>query len=250
MLNKESSIPLYIQFKDHLLAQIRNGELQPGQRLPPTRQFCEQFKISRITVRKALEELTLDGLVKTVKGKGTYITQELEQEFHPLASFSQQMKALNRVPSSQLLDSKVTSATEGLANELKISVGTPVIMIERLRLSNNEPWAWQTAYLPQALCPNILTYDLHNNSLYQLLREKYTLLPFDSEHKYDARLASHNERDKLNLPEPSAVLVMRQTSFLENARPFEYTRTIYRPNIRFRSRYSHITLDIEATEVK
>lgn len=248
MLDKGSLVPLYIQFKDYLLAQIKKGELRPGQQLPPTSELCKQFGVSRITIRKALEELMLDGVIKTVKGKGTYVAQQVEQDFHPLVSFSQQMQNLDRTPTNHVLNQKITYATAGLANELTISVGSPIIFIERLRFANNEPWAWQTAYLPQMLCPDLLDHDLQTRSLYQILREKYNLIPFDSENRYDTRLASAEEREILALPEPSAVLVMRQTSFLENGRPFEYTRTIYRPNIRFRSRYSHITLDTEVTE--
>ncbi len=57
LLNKDSLIPLYIQFKEYLLKRIEGGELEPDRRLPSERKFCNQFGVSRITVRRALNEL-------------------------------------------------------------------------------------------------------------------------------------------------------------------------------------------------
>lgn len=86
ILDKDSPIPLYIQFKEYLLDRIERGELEPGQRLPSEREFCDQLGVSRITIRQALNELVRDGMIQSVPGKGTFVGRKQEGEFHPLQS--------------------------------------------------------------------------------------------------------------------------------------------------------------------
>ena len=235
ILDKDSPIPLYIQFKEYLLEQIERGELKAGQRLPSEREFCDQFSVSRITIRQALNELMRDGLIESVPGKGTFVAKKQEEEFHPLGSFSQQIQAQGQNPSSRTLKQAVIYASQRLARELQIPTDSKVILIERLRLADGEPRALQTTHLPLELCLDILKHDLEKGSLYQVLLDEYNLVPVRADNSFEARLAEPEEEDLLHLLHPSAVLVMRQTSYLEDGRPLEYTRSIYRANERFHS---------------
>ena len=85
------------------------------------------------------------------------------------------------------------------------------------------------------LCPNILKQDFAKDSLYTVLSDEYGLVPVKANNSFEARLADADEREDLLLPQPSAVLVMRQTSYLKNSRPVEYTRSVYKGNQRFES---------------
>jgi GntR family transcriptional regulator len=245
ILDKDSPIPLYIQFKEYLLDRIERGEFEPGQRLPSEREFCDQFGVSRITIRQALNELMRDGLIQSVPGKGTFVARKQEEKFHPLASFSQQMRSRGHSPSSRILKQAVISASQRLAQELHIRTHAEVALIERLRLTDGEPYGLQTAYLPLELCPNILKHDPEKGSLYQTLRDEHGLVPITADNSFEARLAEPEEETLLHLPHPSAVLVMRQTSYLEDGRPIEYTRSIYRSNQRFHSTHGSLLSDIE-----
>ena len=222
------------------MERIERGELEPDQRLPSEREFCDQLGVSRITVRQALSELTRDGLVRSVPGKGTFVAKKQEGEFHPLLSFSQSVRDMGQVPSSRIINKTLVPASKRLARELKIPTDAEVVLIERLRLVDGEPCALQTAYLPSDLCPNLLEQDLEWASLYAVLRSQYGLVPVRAINSFEARLAEPEEREYLGLPTPSAVLVMRQTSHLENGSSIEYTRSIYKANQRFQSVYSPI----------
>ena len=213
MIEKDSPIPLYIQFKAFLLEMIRNGTYKPSQKLPSMKEFCDKFDVSPITIRPALEELDQDGLIYRVPGKGYYISEERSHEFLPLSSFSAQMAGKN--PSSQVVKNIVTWAGRGLARILDISINDKVALIERVRLVENEPWSLQRAYLSLDLCPDITNHDFEVSSLYDVLRDKYDLEPVEAEIEYVARLALPEEAEALLLPEPAAVLVMRQISFLK-----------------------------------
>ena len=240
-LDKDSPIPLYIQFKEYLLDRIERGELEPGQWLPSEREFCDQFGVSRITIRQALNELMRDGLIQSVPGKGMSVAQKQEGRFRPMASFSQYIRARGQSPSSRVLEQTVIRASRGLARELQIQTHAEVVLIERLCLADGEPCVLQTAYLPSELCPNILKQDFAEESLHQTLRGEYGLVPVGADNSFEARLAELGEEELLRLPHPSAVLVMRQTSYLRDGRPLQYTRLIYRANERFHSIHGPIT---------
>jgi GntR family transcriptional regulator len=237
MLNKDSPVPLYIQFKEYLLDQIESGELKLSQRLPSEREFCDQFGISRITVRQALNELMRDGLIQSVPGKGTFVASKREEEFHPLTSFSQHMHTRGQSPASEILNQAVIRSSPRLARQMQLAVDAEVALIDRLRFVDGKPRALQTAYLPLVLCPDILKHDLVDGSLYKTLHDRYGLVPIRADNSFEARLAEPKEEDLLRLPHPAAVLVMRQTCYLKNNRPVEYTRSIYRANERFHSFY-------------
>jgi len=244
-LKKDSPIPLYIQLKEHILARMERGGLKPGQRLPSERELCDQFGVSRITIRQALGELMRDGLLQSVRGKGTFVARKREDEFHPLASFSQQVRAQGQSPSSLVLNQSVTRASERLARQLQVSINSRVALIERLRLAGGEVRALQTAYIPLKLCPGLLKHDFEKESLYQVLQMVHGLTPVRADHWFEARLADPNEERLLHLPHPSAVLVMRQTSYLQDGRPIEYTRSIYRANEGFHSVYGSRASDVD-----
>ena len=82
-LDINSPIPLYIQFKDLLLTKIESGEWQPQHKLPSERSLCNKYGISRITVREAIKELTRDGLIESVPGKGNFVQYKAIAEFKP-----------------------------------------------------------------------------------------------------------------------------------------------------------------------
>jgi GntR family transcriptional regulator len=80
MLNKDSSVPLHVQLANVLREQVIRRELEPNDRLPSERELCQQYGISRITVRQALSELAQAGLVYSSVGKGTYVANAAFQE--------------------------------------------------------------------------------------------------------------------------------------------------------------------------
>lgn len=76
-LNKNSNMPLYMQFKDILIKKIRSGELKPGSILPTEKELCMEYGISRYPVRQAMEELVGEGYLKRTRGKGTFVKSDL-----------------------------------------------------------------------------------------------------------------------------------------------------------------------------
>jgi GntR family transcriptional regulator len=105
MLNKNDSIPLYIQLKQLLRKKILDNELKEMDFLPSESQLMEKFQITRTTIRKAISELKQEGLVQQVQGKGVYVkTRELKETVWNFQSFSDLVMRYSKEPVTRLLE--------------------------------------------------------------------------------------------------------------------------------------------------
>jgi GntR family transcriptional regulator len=225
-----SDLPLYAQLKSTFIKDITSGRLQPGERLPSHRDLGIHYGVSYMTVRRAIEELIRDGYVYSVPGKGTFVTisEKQQAEEGPFISFTQDMARRGMVASSQLLSSGVITANISLANIMGVAIGTPLNMLSRLRLANDEPIAIQVAYLPYNRFPDLLSHDFSRQSLYAVLREIYHVVFDSSISAVEATLANEEEARLLGMTTPSALLITEQTTKDERGIAFEYVRSAYR----------------------
>lgn len=228
MLLKESSIPLHIQLGEAIRGQIKRRELTPHDRLPSERELCEQYQISRITVRKALSTLIQEGLVVSVSGKGSYVAETpLREELSPLSSFTQDLERRGMRASSRVLELSVVPAQDDLAAKLRIPRGAELVRLKRLRLADGLPIAVQLTHLPHHLVPGLLKADFAQHSLYSLLRDRYGLRLVRSDTVISAALAQADETTLLNLRRPAAVLISEQTTYLDTSEAIEVTRSVF-----------------------
>ena len=96
-----------------------------------------RFKVSRTTVRKAIQNLVERGLVEVRRGRGTFVTQpKITQELTELTGFVEDMRALGRTPTARLLDKRVVAADEVVAHQLALAPGTFVVRLRRVRLAD------------------------------------------------------------------------------------------------------------------
>ena len=223
-LRLDSAEPLYIQLKTILASQISRGELRPHEKLPSERAMCRDFGISRMTVRHALNAMTLAGLVYVQPGKGVFVADpRLSLDLRvSLAGFSEDVLRSGATPSSALLDACLCQATPELARILHVLEGEELARIKRLRRVDNVPLAVQTAYLPHRLCPNILQRDLANLSLIRILGKEYGLRLARAEQAAWAVLASSEERELLALSDPAPVMSTERTTYLDTGEVIEF----------------------------
>lgn len=236
-LQREAPDPLYIQLKDSLVADIRSGHYRAHQRLPSERELSERFQVSRMTARQALLDLARDGVVYTRMGKGTFVAEtKIDQQLRALTGFTEDVRARGGRPSSRVLEARVIPALPEIAAALRLMPGAEVIKLARLRLADDVPLAIETAYLPFALCPNLLHHDFSATSLYRVLEDEYGLKLVDAEQTIEAALAEPRELELLRLSAPAAVLRIQRLTFASNGVPVEYVLSTYRGDrYKFRS---------------
>ncbi len=227
-IRKDSAVPLHIQLAGLLREQIDRKVLAPHDRLPSERDLCEQFGISRITVRKALSTLVQEGRIYSIVGKGSYVAEpQFHEELQPLSSFTEDLARRGVVSSSQVLGASIVPADDELSAALCIPRGAEVVRLHRLRLADGLPIAIQIAHLPHHLCRDLLRFDFASRSLFDVLRSEYHLALVRTTTSIEAALASPEEARLLQLHRPAAVLISLQTTYLENGDIIELTRSVF-----------------------
>lgn len=151
------STPAYRQLRNWIADAIRAGTAKPGTPLPSERELADRLDISRVTVRKALDELVADGLVMRRRGSGSYVAEpprRVAQSLSRLYSFSEDMRARGREPGTSWLCREVGAANAEEARHLGIDVGEPVARLHRLRFADGEPIALEWTVSPSRLLPD------------------------------------------------------------------------------------------------
>jgi GntR family transcriptional regulator len=226
---QNNSIPLHHKLKEILRQQIVTNQLSAHERLPSERELCDQYNISRTTVRRALADLLNEGLIYTTVGKGTYVAApQMKEQLQPLSSFTEDITRRGLQPSSRLLRAEVQNANDEQAARLCLPRGAEVVSLYRLRLADGKPIALQLTWLPHHLCPDLLRFDMAQQSLYYILRVEYLLKLARADTTIMAALAYAEECRLLLLSPPAAVLISQQSTYLENDTLIEYTHSVFR----------------------
>jgi GntR family transcriptional regulator len=228
-LNKRSPIPLYHQLQAIIDARIASGEWAPGRQLPSERELCEEFGVSRITVRQALAALANEGRLARQQGIGTFVAPvRIQQYLNRLTGFTDEMAERGQQPGGRLLRLERVPASTAVAHSLHHSPGDPVVVVQRLRLSGGEPLALETAHLPADRCPGILDESLADHSLYRLLVDKYGIVPTRAEQQIEAMACPAPEALLLGVRKGLPTLHMIRVTYDQEERPFEHTESYYR----------------------
>ena len=228
-------LPLYAQLKEQIIAAIARGDLAPGDQISSQRALCEAYRISHMTVRRAISELLHEGVIYAIPGKGLYVTEPKQDAEPPLRGFTEDMSQRGMVASSQVLAAEIVGASTVLSSALGVPIGTALVYLRRLRLADGAPMAVQGSYLPQALCPGLLEHDLGRGSLFDLLRNVYHLRLADGTTAVEAALADAEHARLLGLRVPAPVLIVEQLTYLDSGQAIEFVRSAYRAD-RYRLR--------------
>jgi GntR family transcriptional regulator len=149
MAIEKSPVTLYYQLKEMLKQKIKSGEWAIDIKIPTERMLCEMYNVSRITVRKALEELEREGYLKRMQGKGTFVTSiKIEQRLSKFYSFSEEIKKMGYVSSTRIIEFSMVDADRKLSGLLGVKENSRLYSLKRLRLANHEPFALETCYIP------------------------------------------------------------------------------------------------------
>jgi GntR family transcriptional regulator len=218
--------PKYWGLKRHLLDLLQS--MPPGSPIPTERSLAADFDVSRTTVRQALAELTIEGRLLRVQGKGTFAAEPKVAQRLQLSSYTEDMRAQGRQPSSKLLEIAEDPADAELSGLLGVRVGAKVLRMQRLRLADGEPMALATTHLPAARFRGLRRYLTSGGSLYQVLRERYGVELGHAEEIIETTLASPAEAELLGSDVGSPMLLLSRHSFDTEGAPVEWVRSVYR----------------------
>lgn len=227
ILNQNNKVkPKYVLIRDEIKKAIVNNVYNAENGLPSERELSEIYLVSRVTIRKALNELESEGLIYTIKGKGAFVREnKISQKLGYLASFSDDIISQGLQPSSKILALEVIPATKIIADNLDINYAEEVVMLKRLRLANNEPMAIETAYLPIKFKHYLLENLKDNVSLYKLLETYYNVRAHRAFQSFELSKLGIWESDLLG--EDSCIFIQRKT-YDQNNNSIEFVESKYR----------------------
>ena len=223
----ENGGPRYVQLRRRLEEAIESGVLPPNSSLPPERELAEITDLSRVTVRKAIQELVREGIIEQRQGSGSFIREpvtRMEQSLSQLTSFTEDMARRGMETTSRWLERGVFVATPEETVTLDLEDGAQVARIYRLREAGGRPMALERAALPLDLLPNPIEV---TTSLYEVLGRSGNR-PVRAVQKISAINLESREADLLGVAEGAAGLSIARTSYLESGRVAELTRSLYR----------------------
>lgn len=169
-----SSEPNYKRIVRLLEAKIQSGDYPPGHRLPPERELCELFGVSRITARQALAELAQRKLVVRNQGQGTFVARSrIESSLLGFFSISEALKADGKLVSTRVISAELTSPAAHEASALQSAADAKVFRLTRLRFVDGEPYALEASAMAAERFPNLGRFDFGARSLYDVLAREY-----------------------------------------------------------------------------
>ncbi|TCV98743.1 GntR family transcriptional regulator [Biostraticola tofi] len=240
--NKRRPRKAYLDARQALLCLLNTPEFNHGDQIPPERELSAQLGISRMTLRKIVDELIEAGLLIRRGNQGTWLTDTTIER--PLTQAIEQgiskITELNgAVPGSRLIYFQDTVASCRIAQLLHIRTGDPLVMIKRLRLADGRPFCLETSYLPRALMPDLTADKLaESGSLYRLLAENYRILGVSDEGTLRVGTMNEEEQALLEAPTDSPALVYRGVIADRFGQPIEYLVSVNHPQ-RVSFRISH-----------
>jgi GntR family transcriptional regulator len=228
-IDTASPIPLYYQVEAHLRTLLNSEIVSPGDLLPTEHELAEAYGVGRHTIRTALSRLVNDNLIVRKAGHGTVVKgQEDRREFSLARSFTHQMAAMGLQARSVVIDTKTRTIQPGDPRALSSKIGAPCLIMERLRLGNDEPVGLQHTFVVLEHCRGLEHSDFAAHSLYEVLSNDYHLVITEITHTVSATTADKNQADHLHIKSGAPLLVVNTSAFLDNGEIIESSVTYYR----------------------
>lgn len=203
--------PLYSTIASQAEELIASGQWRTGDRLPPERELCRRFDVSRATLRQALAQLEDRGLVTRHQGRGTFVAEPRAQlPIVGVFSIRDAMEARGLRMSTRVLRVEQVEADRELAVDLACMPGDPVIFIERLRIGDGEPMILDTAHLRADLFPGLDEIDFELRSLYDVIETDYGRSVAEASETLEPVILTPRECALLEVPAHTTALLTRR----------------------------------------
>ena len=234
----------YEKIADDLLKAIRKGQYSPGEQQPLEKELCEKYQVSRITIKKAMDELVQQGLVTKRRGSGTFV-KTLEENYAKRLSLgtSNQFSGFKQTYPGKKVKTKVlrfeiVHPSEKVASKLQMSTKDFVYDIIRVRFLEDLPLVVEYTMMPIQLVPGIRN-EILEDSIYQHI-EKTLKLNIQSAHRTIRAVRSTElEQAELCIPPEMPILEIEQVAFFSDGHPFEYSISHHRAD---KSEFSAISI--------
>ncbi|HCL90016.1 MAG TPA: hypothetical protein DHW70_01635 [Candidatus Atribacteria bacterium] len=222
---------LHVQIERAIQNKVNNREWSYDEKIPSERELSKIYKVSRITIRSALDDLVRKNILYRIQGKGTFVAiPKVEHKISKLSGFTEDVKKQGFEPSTKIIRKERILATKSISEKLNVNIGENIYYIERIRYGNQEPWIFEKNYFPEKYCQNLISIDLNNKSIYTILENKYNIQLEYGKEIIQAILINPLESEYLKIPVGSAGLLMERISYDINNNIVEWSQSICNAN--------------------
>ncbi len=224
-IDRDSPVPLYHQLSEQLSASIADGRLQPGDPFENEVALAERLRLSRPTVRRAIQEMVDQGLLVRRRGLGTRVANRKVHRRAELTSLWDDLRRAGRHPRTTILTHEIVT-DERAAAALDLEADTPMLLVVRVRTADGDPIAYMHNWLPPQYS-DITLEELEESGLYAALRNR-GVRPVVAQQAIGARMPTPAERRYLDIRGQQPVLTMSRMAFDAAGRAVEFGDHCYR----------------------
>jgi|TARA_R110002033_G_scaffold10172_8_gene33439 GntR family transcriptional regulator len=225
----KNGIPLYLQLKEKLLEDIKLN-YKADDIIPAEGKLEEKYQVSRITVRKAIEELERENVVIKKQGRGTFVQEKkVLYDANSIGSLTQRLEKQKHLLTTKSISFEIIE--EGEEHFVKDMLNCEKLLcIRRTRLLNEVPFALMINYFDVNTVPDI-EKKLNLESLYAFLKEEYNIEFYNAEEIVEAKAANKDEAKRLNVKEGFPLLSLKRLSYDTSNKPIEYSNLVIKSDM-------------------
>ena len=222
-------LPKYYTISQEIIRRIRDGEIEPGSRIPSENDIIRRERVSNTTARKALQEIEKSGWALKIKGKGTIArSRSVVRSVNRILSFTTNMIEAGYRPSTRVLDRTVVKeGYAALINGRRYRIRGPALRIRRLRFGDDVPMMLEVRHINLALCPGIADASL-DGSLYRLYERDFGLELREVHQMLSAVMLETGVREQFGLEEPIPGFLVEGVTFCGRELILEMEKSFYR----------------------
>ena len=240
LLDPNSKLPKYAQILNWIHGMINRGKIKVGDQIPTEEELSRMFGVNRMTVRQAIEELSIEKMIERKRGKGTFLVSPkprgLVYKLEYISSFTDDMKAIGIAPRTETRSVEVIEPNPIVRTLLGLKKKDRVIYTLRLKYAEEEPVMIERSYLPHAEFRDILEMNL-DESLYHLLVEHFDITLHHSTQIFNAILSSKEDTELYKLNRRCPCIMVESTLYDPNNIPIEVLYSYFRGD-RYKFRVS------------
>lgn len=225
-MSANKPIPKYKLIEDYILQKIKGGEYKMGSLIETEQELVDKFKVSRVTVRQATNNLEAKGFLRKSQGSGTYVTNKnvVERSTH-VKSFTEEMAESGREASTRIIEYKIIPSSEDIASKLLINSDDPIYLVKRLRMADGIPMMLEINYMSVKAYPT-LSYDSMSKSKYQFIEETTGEVIDYSHHIIVPIMPTEEVVKYFNCDPVSPLLKVLNLTYLSSGQLLDYTELI------------------------
>ena len=228
-MNSKSVKPLYQQIEASIRSDIQTHIYKAGDKLPTETELSAKYNVSKITIRKAMEKLSHNGLMQKVQGKGTFVCPQKDKiALSETRGFNDSLSSHGHTSRHKVLEIKKIQSDDRVSEALSLCEGSPVIYVERLIWADNKPIGLDTIYVSEAAFPDFIQKAASEKPLYHILKEDYGLEVAEATLEINGILADSSKASLLKCLVGDPLFYVEKTAYNSDGTPIHFSSTYVR----------------------